>query len=89
MVIKFHSISSQNQRNVNFICITVQDEIISSLCSLTGSKFKVTSSYVMWKYYLLVTYFSVLKLWFTLRASASAEAPEAPILFSSRLWKSE
>ena len=49
MVIKFHSISSQNQRNVKFICITVQDELISSLCSLIGSKFQVTSSYVMWK----------------------------------------
>ena len=49
MVIKFHSISSQNQRNVNFICIAVQDELISSLCSLIGSKFQVTSSYVMWK----------------------------------------
>ena len=48
MVIKFHSISSQKQRNVKFICITVQDELISSLCSLIGSKFQVTSSYVMW-----------------------------------------
>ena len=50
MAIKFHSISSQNQRNVKFICITVQDELISSLCSLLGSKFQVTSRYVMWKY---------------------------------------
>ena len=48
IVIKFHSISSQNQRNVKFICITVQDELISSLCSLLGSKFQVTSCYVMW-----------------------------------------
>ena len=33
------------------------------------------------------TYCSVLKLSFTLRALASAEAPESPILFPSRLWK--
>ena len=33
------------------------------------------------------SYFSVFKLWFTLRASASADAPESPILFNSRLWK--
>ena len=33
----------------------------------------------------IVTYFSVFKLWFTLRASASAEAPESLII--SRLWK--
>ena len=37
--------------------------------------------------YGIVTYFSTFKLWFTLRASASAEAPDSPILFSSRLWK--
>ena len=44
---------------------------------------------------LVTTYFSVSKLWFTLRASASAVAPESPILFgkrspiifSPRLWK--
>ena len=35
----------------------------------------------------IVTYFSVVKLWFTLRASASAVAPESPIPFHSRLWK--
>ena len=35
----------------------------------------------------IVTYFSVFKLWFTLRVSASAEAPETPIAFPSRLWK--
>ena len=35
----------------------------------------------------IVTYFSVFKLWFTLRASASAVAPESPILFHSRLWE--
>ena len=34
------------------------------------------------------TYFSVFKLWFTLSASASAVAPLSPILFNSRLWKS-
>ena len=35
--------------------------------------------------YLVVTYFSVFKLWFTLRVSASAAAPESSILFHSRL----
>ena len=35
----------------------------------------------------IVTYSSVVKLWFTLRASARAVAPESPILFHSRLWK--
>ena len=35
----------------------------------------------------IVTYSSVVKLWFTLRASARAVAPESPIPFSSRLWK--
>ena len=35
----------------------------------------------------IVTYFSVLKVWFTLRASARAVAPEPPILFPPRLWK--
>ena len=38
----------------------------------------------------IVTYFSVVRLWFTLRASASAAVPELPILFHalpSRLWK--
>ena len=35
----------------------------------------------------MVTYFSVVKLWFTLRASASAAAPDSPILFHPRLWK--
>ena len=35
----------------------------------------------------IITYFSVVKLWFTLRASASAEAPESPISFPSRLWR--
>ena len=34
-----------------------------------------------------VTYSSVVKLWFTLRASARAVAPEAPISFHRRLWK--
>ena len=34
-----------------------------------------------------VTHFSVFKLWFTLSASASAVAPESPILFHPRLWK--
>ena len=38
---------------------------------------------------LLVTYFSVFKLWFTLRASASAEPPDSLIPFHSTLWKSE
>ena len=32
-------------------------------------------------------YLRIVKLWFTLRASASAEAPESPILFPSRLRK--
>ena len=35
----------------------------------------------------IVTYFSVVKLWFTLRASASAVAPDFPIPFRLRLWK--
>ena len=35
----------------------------------------------------IVTYSSVVKVWFTLRASASAAAPESPISLSSRLWK--
>ena len=35
----------------------------------------------------IVTYFSVVKLWFTLRASARAVAPDSPILFHPRLWK--
>ena len=35
----------------------------------------------------IVTYFSVFKLWFTLRPSASAVAPEPPIPLPSRLWK--
>ena len=34
------------------------------------------------------TYFRVFKLWFTLRASARVVAPESPISFLSRLWKS-
>ena len=37
--------------------------------------------------YLIVTYFSVFKLRFTVRASASAMAPESPISFLSRLCK--
>ena len=39
--------------------------------------------------FLLVTYFSVFKFWFTRRASASVEAPEPPISLHPRLWKSE
>ena len=35
----------------------------------------------------IVAYFSVVKLWFTLRALASAAAPDTPILFPQRLWK--
>ena len=35
----------------------------------------------------IVTYFSVVKLWFTLRASARAVAPDSPIPFVPRLWK--
>ena len=35
----------------------------------------------------IVTYFSVVKLWFTLRASARTVAPDSPILFLQRLWK--
>ena len=35
----------------------------------------------------IVTYFSVVKLWFTLRASARAVAPESPIVFPSILRK--
>ena len=31
------------------------------------------------------THFSVFKLWFTLRESANAEAPDFPTLFPSRL----
>ena len=41
-------------------------------------------------YYMYVelnSYFSIFKLWFTLRASASAVAPELPALFPSSLWK--
>ena len=34
-----------------------------------------------------ITYLSVFRLQFTLKASASAEAPESPISFSSRLLK--
>ena len=37
----------------------------------------------------ILTYLSVVKLWFTLRASASAAAPESLILFPPRLWKTE
>ena len=35
----------------------------------------------------IVTYCSVFKLWFTLRASASSAAPESPTVLDSRLWK--
>ena len=35
----------------------------------------------------IVTYVSVVKLWFTLRSSASAVAPGSPILFLLRLRK--
>ena len=35
----------------------------------------------------IVTYSSAVKLWFTLRASARAVAPESPIPFHPRLWK--
>ena len=35
----------------------------------------------------LGTYFSVVKVRFTLRASARTVAPEFPISFSPRLWK--
>ena len=35
----------------------------------------------------IVTYFSTFKLWFSLRAPASAVAPESSILFHSRLWQ--
>ena len=35
----------------------------------------------------IVTYSSVVKLWFTLRASARAVAPDSPIPFPQRLWK--
>ena len=35
----------------------------------------------------IVTYFSVTKLWFILRASARAVAPDSPIPFLLRLWK--
>ena len=35
----------------------------------------------------IVTYSSVVKLWFTLRAPARAVAPDSPILFPPRLWK--
>ena len=35
----------------------------------------------------LNSYFSIFKLLFTLRASASAVAPESPTSFPSRLWK--
>ena len=35
----------------------------------------------------IVTYFSVVKLWFTVRASARAVAPESTIPFIPRLWK--
>ena len=35
----------------------------------------------------IVTYCSVVKLWFTLSASARTVAPESPIPFHARLWK--
>ena len=35
----------------------------------------------------IVTYFSIFKLWFTLKASCSAAAPLFPILFDSSLWE--
>ena len=35
----------------------------------------------------IATYSSVVKIWFTLRASASALAPDSPILLPPRLWK--
>ena len=34
------------------------------------------------------TYFSVFKLWFTLRESANTEAPDFPTLFPARLKES-
>ena len=36
----------------------------------------------------IVTHISVVKLWFTLSASARAVAPDSPISFHVRLWKS-
>ena len=36
---------------------------------------------------MVVTYFSVFNIWFTLRVSARAEAPESSIVFPPRLWK--
>ena len=82
----FHSTIPKKWVNVKLICITViQHEIISSFCSLIGSQ---VNSMKCGTSYLLVTYFSVSKLWFTLRPSASAAAPEPPIPLLSRLWKS-
>ena len=55
-----------------------------SMCSTTLIKLKSHPFTCKW---LFGSYFSVFKLLFTLRTSASAEAPSDPILFDSRLWK--
>ena len=55
-----------------------------AMCSIALIKLKFHSFTYKW---LLSSYFSVFKLLFTLRTSASAEAPSDPTLFDLRLWK--
>ena len=69
-------------RNVKLKCITGPHHEFINFVAVFVAGLQVSSMK-------LVTYFSVFKLWLTLRASASAVAPEPPILFPSRLWKSE
>ena len=54
------------------------------MCSTALIKLKAHPFTYKW---LFGSYFSVFKLLFTLRTSASAVAPSDPTLFDSRLWK--
>ena len=69
------------------IMASAQPLILSAIQAMCSTAFiKLTSHPFTYKR-LLGSYFSVFKLLFTLRPSASAGAPLHPTLFDSRLWK--
>ena len=69
-------------------CINAGPDLMPVLQSHPGQPYHAHNTLLVGQYGArIVTYSSVVKLWFTLRASARAVAPDSPILFPQRLWK--
>ena len=83
----------QRVTNDLYTIITTCACAIRDVCTWVLPSLEVKVPCFLWNLHcvklIFVTYFRVVKLWFTARASASAAAPDSPILFHARLWKRE